>query len=352
MDNNNQQLKTAIVCLAADENLYIRDWVAWHTTIGFSKIFVIDNSPADRGDYPEQVLGDYVELGRVQVIHMRKTCAWNPLGFQQSVYTLMYQALRNTFDWIFFIDCDEFVMFSNESGFKSINDYLASDICKDAQQIRMNWMCFGDNGQLHYMKKPVWERFKSPMKDITKPDWWGKVPVNMTLKTAVNCNKADVADFVSSHSPHYPLTNEGENAVVISPSGHRRPHDKAVHSIDYKTMFLGHFRTLSTEEFLYKRIAKYGPSDATGARYTKDRYMKVYCVENEMTPEKKKLWDDFMEKYEREHPGAFAEEEGVANPFQTPRAYRDEVITRVVNAINGDAVWSWSEEDEEKFRNE
>ena len=43
MDN----IRTAIVCIAANENLYIRDFVKWHLKLGFTKIFIGDNSLVD-----------------------------------------------------------------------------------------------------------------------------------------------------------------------------------------------------------------------------------------------------------------------------------------------------------------
>ena len=33
--------------MAANENLYIRDFVKWHLKLGFTKIFIVDNSPVD-----------------------------------------------------------------------------------------------------------------------------------------------------------------------------------------------------------------------------------------------------------------------------------------------------------------
>lgn len=57
-------IKTAIVCMVANENLYIRDFVKWHLAIGFTKIFIVDNSPVN-GEHPDFLLSDYIAYGRV-----------------------------------------------------------------------------------------------------------------------------------------------------------------------------------------------------------------------------------------------------------------------------------------------
>ena len=47
-----QNIRTAIVCMTANENLYIRDFVKWHLKLGFTKIFIGDNSPVN-GEHPD-----------------------------------------------------------------------------------------------------------------------------------------------------------------------------------------------------------------------------------------------------------------------------------------------------------
>ena len=65
MDN----IRTAIVCIAANENLYIRDFVKWHLKLGFTKIFIGDNSPVD-GEHPDFILNDFIDTGQVEIIRL------------------------------------------------------------------------------------------------------------------------------------------------------------------------------------------------------------------------------------------------------------------------------------------
>ena len=110
--------------MAANENLYIRDFVKWHIAIGFTKIFIVDNSPVN-SEHMDFILADYISAGFVQIIELRKTKRCNPPLFQMIVYTELYEELHNDFDWMFFIDVDEFVTFnSSNAGTYKIGEFL------------------------------------------------------------------------------------------------------------------------------------------------------------------------------------------------------------------------------------
>ena len=291
-------MKTAIFACACNENLYIRDWVAYHITLGFDSIIIADNSPQNGGEYPERVLGDFIESGKVKVFDFRKKEP-NPDLFQAALYTAAFWTFRELFDWIFFIDIDEFVTFNKNSGYNNVKDFLSLPEISQAEQIKMNWMCMSDNDQLHYDSKPVWIRFPKSIEPIDNPDWWGKVPVNYTIKTAVNCNKTTRADFISSMSPHFPITDSRENTVCISPSGKSIFWKSAVATLDYDVMFLRHYRTLTIEEFLFRRVLSQGDDNCMGGITGKETLKKLFCVDNKMTPEKEKIFDDFFMRFPR-----------------------------------------------------
>ena len=67
--------------MAANENLYIRDFVKWHIIIGFSKIIIVDNSPAN-SERMDLILADYIAARRVQIIPMFKNTPKNPVYLQ------------------------------------------------------------------------------------------------------------------------------------------------------------------------------------------------------------------------------------------------------------------------------
>lgn len=297
-------IKTAIVCMAANENLYIRDFVKWHLAIGFTKIFIVDNSPIN-GEHPDLILADYISYGRVQIIKLCKTKICNPPLFQMIVFTELYEELHHDFDWMFFIDVDEFVSFKSNTETFNIVEFLERDCFKNAEQIRWNWMCYGDNDKLYYDNQPVWKRFPKPMQDFNKHDWAGAYPVNGSLKTAIRCTTEGV-DFITLKSPHYPLTPTMQNAIVVSPSGKPRNWNKSVGKIDFESGWLAHYRTLTITEFLNRRLSAQALEQANGNVYSKESLLALFCVENVMTPAKQKIWDEYIERVEKEHPDIFS----------------------------------------------
>lgn len=258
--------------MASNENLYIRDFVKWHLSIGFSNIIIVDNSPVN-GEHMEFILADYIAAHRVNIFRMCKKGNTNPQFLQMIVYTEAYALFHHLFDWMFFIDVDEFVMMTDKSGTVKIYEYLQNDFLKDAEQIRFNWMCYSDNNQLYYDNRPVWVRFPKIMADINKHDWAGPYPVNQTLKSAVRCT-AEYADFIATGSPHWLLTNNGENSVVVSPSGKRRPYNRAVDFMDYDYAFLAHYRSLTVSEYLHRRLNPDSLGNPTGAVHSKEVMLK------------------------------------------------------------------------------
>ena len=137
-----QNIRTAIVCIAANENLYIRDFVKWHLKLGFTKIFIGDNSPVD-GEHPDFILSDFIDSGQVEIIRLYKH-EKNPQFLQMIFYSIVYEQYHHMFDWMFFIDVDEFMTFNNNK-FTDIREWLSQDYLANADEIRLNWMCFGDN---------------------------------------------------------------------------------------------------------------------------------------------------------------------------------------------------------------
>ena len=322
--------KLAICAIASNENLYLRDWVKYHIDLGVQKIILFDNSPVD-GDYPQQVIGDYIAERIVSIIHVRKE-GFNPFLLQEMCYTSAYKVCHNDFDFMVFIDIDEYLTLAPGL---SLDDFL--NRFEDTDMIKLNWMCYTDNGLLHYDGRPVTERFTEPMKPYNKPDWWSDShPVNSTIKTIVNCNRINDASFLSSNTPHFCITEKGNDAVAKSASGNKvNPYASAC-NIDYSVAWLRHFRTLTIEEFLYRRFAR-GMGDARSVTTKVKNLLKIFMVENKATPEKQQIVNEFFLngpgkvhlEYEAENPDKVEKED-----LEYDKDYYSQLIEKVAAAYN------------------
>ncbi len=57
-------MSTLICCIEKQENLYLRDFVEYYKKVGVDNIVMYDNNDVN-GEYPQQVIGDYIANGFV-----------------------------------------------------------------------------------------------------------------------------------------------------------------------------------------------------------------------------------------------------------------------------------------------
>ena len=149
-------IKIAICAIIKKENLYLREWVEYHKNIGFDKIIIYDNNDVN-GELPHTVIGDYIEAGFVDIYNVRGLKLFdNGESLQDKTYNQCLDEYNNQFEWIAFIDIDEFITIPNLS---DIHQLFENFDTHEVDQILMSWYIIGDNGNLFYENKPVTERF-------------------------------------------------------------------------------------------------------------------------------------------------------------------------------------------------
>ena len=88
---------------------------------------------------------------------------------------------------------------------------------------------------------------------------------------------------------------------------------KDYQNLSYKDAYANHKEEgwiffLDVDDFLHRRIEKQLGAQATGCVHSKDTYFKQFTTENEITLEKQAIWDAYFERFERERPGIFDQE--------------------------------------------
>lgn len=131
-------MKTLLCTIAKNENRYLREWVEWYKSIGFTNICLYDNNDAD-GERFEDVISDYIDSGFVIV----KDWRGNTDKPQIPAYQSCYDEYNKEYDWIAFFDVDEFLEFDNG---KKAKDFFNEAIFNDAEIIRVCWKNFSDSG--------------------------------------------------------------------------------------------------------------------------------------------------------------------------------------------------------------
>ncbi|BEV11622.1 glycosyltransferase family 2 protein [Asticcacaulis sp. DW145] len=140
---------TCTVCLIAkNEGPYLLEWIAYYRNIGFDKVVVYENNSSDSS---ASLLKALARSG--QIIHR----PWK-LGAKESPQITAYvDAIgKADTDWIFFVDCDEFLVLHNTT----LKNMLAPIHARsNVTAIGINWRIFGSSHRSKWEPGLVIERF-------------------------------------------------------------------------------------------------------------------------------------------------------------------------------------------------
>jgi hypothetical protein len=187
-------MQIAICAIFKNENLYLREWVEYHKKIGFDKIILYDNNDIN-GEYPHQVIGDYIMNGYVEVHNVRGH-RWRfkvgdvTAGLQPLVYQLCRIQNKDKYDWMAFIDIDEFITIDEKQPQNIHEIFEKYGYDRDGfEQVLMSWYIIGDDGKLHYEQKPVQERFNKHIDSLERKDSMCDLWVKSIVRTNIPDDK-------------------------------------------------------------------------------------------------------------------------------------------------------------------
>lgn len=128
-------MKTCIIAIARQENLYVKEWVNYHLNLGFDNIIICDNNDTD------ERISDVIKDDRVIILDYTDI-----ENIQRKAYTETFIKYKNNYDWILFIDIDEFVMIDKK--YNNIKEFLQDQIFIKADIIRLCWKIYTSNTDL------------------------------------------------------------------------------------------------------------------------------------------------------------------------------------------------------------
>lgn len=244
-------MKTAIIAIAKNEQLYIKEWLDYHFNLGFDTIIVADNDDtlvlsgfaSDR-----VIIEDYTGIAKVQ----------------SKAYTELFEKYRYQFDWIMFIDIDEFLVI--EEG--NVKDYLSS--FPNDYIIRLNMKHFTDNDELDVIdgNYNVFDRFKTEVScfydKLVKSFIKGNIPIDKPT--------------IYGHGI-YGKTLEAVDAEGNACISKNQIKENIVH----KVAWVNHYRTKTIGEYIRQ---KYGRGGANNNPHRYDNWQYYFSKTNKLTPEK------------------------------------------------------------------
>lgn len=291
-------MKVLLCGIAKLENDYVREWVEHHLKLGFDHIIIGDNNDPD-GEILQHPIIDYILNNKVTVLDVR-----TPKITQMSFYNNVYNNYCNDYDWVLFLDIDEFLFLEKDN---NIHDYLARDIFNEFNSIKIHWMIMDDNNMLTNNGDPVVERFTHPAKPI--PMVWTdpinnekefNLEMNMFVKSL---NRTKIKNVYWNVAPQLVPANEFSELQVCNNRGikidNKYIDDTIIHDIDYTLAHIKHYRTKTIEEYISKKCTRAWPIENCNDKSFVERYLNLnfFFDINEKTIDKIYLANDLKEKY-------------------------------------------------------
>lgn len=227
-------MKTTIIAIGKNEELYLDEWITYHLNLGFDKIFFIDNNESKNREQ-EKICSKYKNVECIV-----KYFSNNQLGLQSSLYIEIYNKIKSEYDWIAFLDIDEFI---NLKG-KDIKTFLMQSCFSDASEILINWKNFGDNDLVYYENIPVRVRFTKPYENTQC--YSQNFPENEVVKCLLRGNLN-----ILKHEIH---TVKIENETKIKNSDGKIIERKWRQPISYDNAFIEHYETKTLDEYIRRKI--------------------------------------------------------------------------------------------------
>ncbi len=253
--------EVAIVAIAKNEGLYLREWLEFHRIVGISKIYLYDNESTDS---TEEIIQPYIEEGFLEYTY------FPGIGKQLDAYNDAIQRHKNDCRYMAFIDLDEYIM--PETPYSTIGECINKILSKkhNAAGIALNWCLYGNSGHDRRPKGLITENYINRAKETN--------PMNHMIKTV--CNPRMIKDYISPHYPQYFL-----GAISVDSTGTKRSKGWFCRDLTFKHLRLNHYYCKSREDYIIKtsrglgdRAGKYDLSkyDQMNFNDVHDESMLVY----------------------------------------------------------------------------
>lgn len=182
-----RKMKTVIIALIKDEHEYLKEWIDYHLSLGFTEIHLFEDY--DSKSHLE-ITKNYsqVRLSPLSEIYHGHTKSY-PSGSsavkQTNLYNRYLPQVKKYFDWAAFIDIDEFIVIPNQSLEEFLEEY------KDVSGIYLFWKLYGASGRIH--------KSKSIVDTYTEPGFFLEDDQYYNYKSIVNLNYQGTLIFSWSH---------------------------------------------------------------------------------------------------------------------------------------------------------
>ena len=243
-------MKIAICACAKYEEKYMKEWIDHHLQIGVDDIYIYDNNDDDK---QKEIIDQYSD-------HVYRINIRGQKAFQIRIYNDFYNTVGNMYDYIIFIDLDEFIIFNPNQPIQNIKDFL--QLNPDHKYYRICQQCRVNNELITYDDRPLKERF-TEVWDVEQDFPKTIVATNMNIKMDIHNAICNITCY------------NGDNEIVSNSMKDRNIKQ------NYNCLYFAHYINKTPEEYFNTKYQR--GYDACGLYSVYG--LEWYYIRNKLTKE-------------------------------------------------------------------
>jgi glycosyltransferase involved in cell wall biosynthesis len=245
----------AACTIVRNEAARIAAWIAYHRAIGFDTLVVYDNLSTDETRAVVERMSTVVD---VRYVEWRR----RDDAFHSAAYTDALECFGGAYDWMFFMDSDEFVQLLDGASIREVMAGYPADV----SAVGFNWAIYGSSG---LERQPddllVIEAFLRHSERGFEPNQFVKSAVRP--HRALTCLNSHAFDVTGRY-----VLGDGTDAEWVAMTG-----PSAVRESQYGAARLNHYFTKSWAQWVLKVARGYpGEPDRTVAEFHAHDRNEVY----------------------------------------------------------------------------
>ena len=274
---DNSNIKLAMCAIAKAENRYIKYFLEHYKKLGYDHIYLYDNN--DIGEEPIgdlQIAKDLIKEGFLSIIEYRNKTG----NLQSDAYHECYKENKISYDWISFIDLDEFLIILPQN--LTLKELLNNPRFNNCESIHFNWKTYTDNDLLDFEDKSPMERF--------------------TVETNFKSENQNIKSFIRGNLDYNKIRENGSPHTIYyevqacSPSGQKIANRYNKWPPDYSYGYVNHYVTKTVREYFYKRCKSKTEVENVDKipKYLTERWFKFFFSINKKTKEKVDIYNQLF----------------------------------------------------------
>lgn len=227
--------------IVKNEKEFLVEWIAYHRLMGIEHFIIADN---ESDDGTRELLDELSELGyldwfSISTQERASKKAKHARAVQLRAYDTILEQASNKFDFVAFLDADEFLFMENNN----LLDLLKG-VPQKQEVVVVNWACFGSSNRVVRRESPVLERFY----------WRASKQRNINCHTKCLVRPSGRLMFIN---PHFAVPGSGGYAGRIDGSPVEFINSGGItKDVCWRSVRVNHYVIKSYEEYINKKRSR------------------------------------------------------------------------------------------------